>query len=161
MPFRSTRCSWWGFLMELEHFVWQWIFKEFKSLVTSPWKKNSQARRVVESHYPGVEHIEDVAGISYEEVKKWSLRYYSQCNSVLMGAGPPCQGVSGLNTDRRGALRSSLFSHVPRIRDLVRSAFMFCGCKGLKRGSSALAFRHASLPAIPVSGRALLGQRAR
>ena len=88
-------------------------------------EKNPQARRVVEAHYPGVEHIEDVASISFEEVKKWSLRY-SQCSLIVIGAGPPCQGVSGLNTDRRGALkdeRSCLFAHVPRVRDWVRLAF--------------------------------------
>lgn len=43
-----------------------------------------------------------------------------------MGAGPPCQGVSGLNVDRRGALkdhRSNFFPHVARIYDLARRRF--------------------------------------
>lgn len=52
---------------------------------------------------------------------------------ILSGAAdparPPCQGVSGLNVDRRGALhdlRSCLFSHVPRIRELLQHAFPWC-----------------------------------
>ena len=48
---------------------------------------------------------------------------------MLLGAGPPCQGVSGLNTDRRGALRdvrSCLFSHVPRIEEMIRRYFTWC-----------------------------------
>ena len=44
----------------------------------------------------------------------------------MIGGGPPCQGVSGLNFGRKGAVegpRSSLHSHVKRIIDLVRSVF--------------------------------------
>eukprot|EP00435_Cladocopium_sp_Y103_P062761 s423_g24.t1 len=61
-------------------------------------------------------------------VKQWSTQF-SQCTLVLLGAGPPCQGVSGLNADRLGALkdgRSSLFVHVPRVRDLLRQHFVWC-----------------------------------
>lgn len=42
------------------------------------------------------------------------------------GRGTPCQGVSGLNSERRGALkdhRSRLYTHVDRIEQLVRQAF--------------------------------------
>ena len=45
---------------------------------------------------------------------------------ILIGAGPPCQGVSGLNYDKKGALkdsRSSLFQEVPRIVQLFRTHF--------------------------------------
>ena len=43
-----------------------------------------------------------------------------------MGAGPPFQGVSGLNADRTGAIRderSSLSVRVPRICELFRQGF--------------------------------------
>ena len=103
-------------------------------------EKNPQARRVVESHYPGVEHVDDVATISPEVIKGWSLRY-SQCSLVLVGAGPPCQGVSGLNTDRKGALkdeRSCLFSHVPRIRDMLRLAFPWAAVHVLMESVSSM-----------------------
>ena len=58
-------------------------------------------------------------------VQAWACDY-SQATLVVIGSGAPCQGVSGLNSRRKGALRderSSLFQHVPRIKDLVRRAF--------------------------------------
>ena len=58
-------------------------------------------------------------------VTSWSLKY-SNAALIILGAGPPCQGVSGLNADKRGALkdqRSKLFKEVPRIRDLVKRKF--------------------------------------
>ena len=100
----------------------------------------SNARRVVESHYPGVEHIDDVANISAEVVRGWSLRY-SQCSLVIIGAGPPCQGVSGLNSDRRGALkdgRSCLFAHVPRIRDEAQRHFSWAQVHVLMESVSSM-----------------------
>ena len=66
--------------------------------------------------------------VDAEMVKAWSAQF-SQCSIVILGAGPPCQGVSGLNCDRKGALRderSSLFVHVARIRNLLRHAFPWC-----------------------------------
>lgn len=71
---------------------------------------------------------EDVQGITSEIVKQWSTRF-TQVPLVIIGAGPPCQGVSGLNCDRKGALRdqrSSLFMEVPRIRDEVKRHFAWC-----------------------------------
>eukprot|EP00438_Fugacium_kawagutii_P022110 Skav219854 [mRNA] locus=scaffold859:647168:648580:- [translate_table: standard] len=58
-------------------------------------------------------------------VQSWSVQF-SQAAVVVLGAGPPCQGVSGLNADRKGALRderSCLFSHVKRIGNLLRLHF--------------------------------------
>ena len=40
---------------------------------------------------------------------------------VLIGAGPPCQGVSGLNASKKGALR--LYQEVLRIKELFRVHF--------------------------------------
>ena len=83
------------------------------------------ARRVVESCFPGTIFVKDVAEISRDMVKGWAC-LYSQVSLVLIGAGPPCQGVSGLNADRRGALkdhRSGLFPHVERVFELVREGF--------------------------------------
>lgn len=98
------------------------------------------ARRVVESHYPGVISLDDVEQITAEDVKSWSMRF-SQCSAVLLGAGPPCQGVSGLNADRRGALkdaRSSLFTHVPRVRSLLRQYFPWCPVFSLMESVSSM-----------------------
>ena len=58
-------------------------------------------------------------------VRCWAAKF-SQASLVLLGAGPPCQGVSGLNSERRGALRdhrSCLFSHVRRIKELLKIHF--------------------------------------
>ena len=89
---------------------------------------SEDARRVVESWFPEVKHITDVALIDEHEVSSWSLLYPSVC-AVVLGAGPPCQGVSGLNSDRKGALkdaRSCLFTHVPRVEQLLRRFFRWC-----------------------------------
>ena len=85
-----------------------------------------EASRVLESRFPSTLFIEDgVEAVDDEMVRSWASRY-SQAAVVLIGAGPPCQGVSGLNANRRGALRdhrSCLFSHVTRIRELVKLHF--------------------------------------
>lgn len=86
---------------------------------------NPAAQRVVESHFPETVHVTQVQDITEEMVESWSLRY-SQAALVVIGAGPPCQGVSGLNADRRGALRderSSLFTRVKRIEGMVQRFF--------------------------------------
>eukprot|EP00435_Cladocopium_sp_Y103_P033945 s3415_g8.t1 len=91
-------------------------------------EKDGHARRVVESHFPEVQHVNDVELVDEAMVREWA-RAYSQASVVLLGAGPPCQGVSGLNSERKGALRdqrSKLFVHVPRIEGLVRKFFSWC-----------------------------------
>ena len=88
-------------------------------------EKNPVAARVVEAAFPGRILVQDVSEVSEEMVKEWSLTF-SHASVVLLGAGPPCQGVSGLNADRKGALkdlRSCLFVHVPRIKGLLMRAF--------------------------------------
>eukprot|EP00438_Fugacium_kawagutii_P025257 Skav212859 [mRNA] locus=scaffold786:278107:283976:+ [translate_table: standard] len=98
------------------------------------------AQRVVEYNWPGTLHVERVEEVDYEMVLSWSLRF-SQATVVVLGAGPPCQGVSGLNSDRRGALldqRSSLFSHVSRIRSLVQQAFSWCVVHSLMESVSSM-----------------------
>ena len=90
------------------------------SIETSP-----HASRVVESHFPGTIFCADVTQVSESDVADWACRF-SQCALVIVGAGPPCQGVSGLNCDRKGALkdeRSRLFKEVPRIVGLVKLKF--------------------------------------
>ena len=103
-------------------------------------EKEAYAPRVVESPFSGVVHYVDVTCIHEAEVKEWSLRF-SRCNLVVVGAGPPCQGVSGLNSDRKGALRdarSSLFTHVSRISLLVRAAFPWCQVHTLMESVSSM-----------------------
>ena len=100
-------------------------------------ESHEPARRVVESRFPGTIFVNDVAEVSEDMVKSWACKF-SQVSLVLTGAGPPCQGVSGLNADRRGALkdhRSGLFPHVDRITKLFSlgaspSADGICGFDG-------------------------------
>ena len=91
-------------------------------------EKEAVSNRVVESHYPGCAVVTCMEDIDEQMVIQWSTRF-SQCTIVVLGAGPPCQGVSGLNSDRLGALkdaRSSLFAHVPRVRGLLKKHFPWC-----------------------------------
>eukprot|EP00435_Cladocopium_sp_Y103_P010308 s267_g2.t1 len=88
-------------------------------------EKSPEARRVVESYFPDTIFIEDVEMVTDDKVQELSLKF-SNVGLVVLGAGPPCQGVSGLNAERRGALRdhrSCLFQHVPRIRAIFQRHF--------------------------------------
>ena len=88
-------------------------------------EKEPEGRRVVEAAFAGSIFVEDVSLIDEEMVLAWACQF-SQVGLILLGAGPPCQGVSGLNADKRGALkdhRSCLFQHVPRIKTLLCRAF--------------------------------------
>ena len=90
-------------------------------------ESNGEAKRVVESFFPETVFHDDVTTVDAEMVLGWSLKF-SSAGVVLLGAGPPCQGVSGLNSDRRGALRDSrsvLFKEVSRIRGLVQKFFFW------------------------------------
>ena len=84
-----------------------------------------KGRRVVESWFPGTRFFEDVKEFGESQIAELSLEF-SNVGVVLVGAGPPCQGVSGLNADKKGALkdsRSSLFQEVPRIVQLFKKFF--------------------------------------
>ena len=83
---------------------------------------------MVESNYPGVLHYEDVEEIEGLMVVEWGLRF-SQCSLVVIGAGPPCQGVSG---------RSCLFVHVSRVRDLVKRHFTWAAVHVLMESVSSM-----------------------
>ena len=88
-------------------------------------EKEGTGRLVVEVFFPDPIFHDDVRTVDEELVRSLALRFPS-VSLVLLGAGPPCQGVSGLNASKKGALRderSCLYQEVPRIRDLFRLAF--------------------------------------
>ena len=96
-------------------------------------EKAPEARRVVESFFPDTIFVDDIEAIDEEMVRNWSLRF-SNVGLVVVGAGPPCQGVSGLNAERRGALRdyrSCLFQHVPKVFQLCRRFFCWAQVHGV------------------------------
>ena len=103
-------------------------------------EKSDAASRVVEHHFPGTIHVKDVTLVDDFLVKQWSAQF-SQASLIILGAGPPCQGVSGLNCDRRGALRdarSVLFKHVSRIKALIRVHFPWCPVHVLMESVSSM-----------------------
>ena len=88
-------------------------------------EKEGTGRRVVEAFFPDSIFHDDVKTVDMEMVKGLALRFPS-VSLVLLGAGPPCQGVSALNAAKKGALRderSCLYQEVPRIQNLFRQAF--------------------------------------
>ena len=98
------------------------------------------ARRVLESQFPQCVEVPDVNLVNKDMVKDWAARF-GQVELVLVGSGPPCQGVSGLNAERKGALkdhRSSLFQHVPRITQLVKEAFPWAQVRSLMESVSSM-----------------------
>ena len=89
---------------------------------------NPAAARVVEANFPGSIWVRSVEDVTDDTVQSWSCMF-SQASLVLVGGGPPCQGVSGLNASRKGALRdarSCLFVHVPSTNGV-------CGINGHRR----------------------------
>ena len=86
---------------------------------------NAAANRVVEAWFPDALQFPSVEAVDAEMVRQWACMFPS-VGVVLLGAGPPCQGVSGLNADRKGSqkdLRSSLYKEIPRIHHLLRRYF--------------------------------------
>ena len=103
-------------------------------------ESDPHAVRVVESHFPELRHVTDVRAVNEALVREWS-RDFSQASVVVVGGGPPCQGVSGLNSDRKGALRderSKLFVHVPRITALVKRFFPWCQVHSLMESVASM-----------------------
>eukprot|EP00438_Fugacium_kawagutii_P035919 Skav227992 [mRNA] locus=scaffold390:150806:154332:- [translate_table: standard] len=103
-------------------------------------EKSPEARRTLESFFPDCVWVDDVELVTADMVSQWSLSY-SMVSLVLVAGGPPCQGVSKLNCDRKGALkdaRSSLFTHVPRIAELCRQHFPWAMVKTLAENVASM-----------------------
>eukprot|EP00438_Fugacium_kawagutii_P016411 Skav235392 [mRNA] locus=scaffold1262:478179:481154:- [translate_table: standard] len=86
---------------------------------------NESANRVVEAFFPDTITVADIQQIDDATVIGWALKF-SNVGVIIIGSGPPCQGVSGLNCDKKGALRdarSVLFKEVPRVSALMRKHF--------------------------------------
>eukprot|EP00438_Fugacium_kawagutii_P013582 Skav223043 [mRNA] locus=scaffold1069:163813:168437:+ [translate_table: standard] len=86
---------------------------------------DASARRVVEAFFADTVFHDDITTVTEHEVRAWACQFQN-VGLVIVGAGPPCQGVSGLNSQRRGALRdhrSVLFLEVPRVVSLFQKFF--------------------------------------
>lgn len=62
-------------------------------------ERDQVAHRVVESFFADTIFHDDVCTVNHEVVSRWALRFQN-VGLILVGAGPPCQGVSGLNATR-------------------------------------------------------------
>ena len=103
-------------------------------------EKDPAGRRVVEAAFGDTLFYEDVALITEDTVDVW-VEKFGQVGLILLGAGPPCQGVSGLNADKRGALkdeRSCLFQHVPRVRGLLKAKFPWAQVRTLMESVASM-----------------------
>lgn len=101
---------------------------------------NAEAQRVVEANFPESIQVEDIEAIDEEMVHSWALRF-TCVGLVLIGSGPPCQGVPGLNADRKGALRdkrSMLFLHIPKITKLFKRFFPWAQVHGLTENVASM-----------------------
>lgn len=108
---------------------------------------SEEARRVVESFFPDTLFVQDIEHISEEMFKGWSLQY-SGVGAILVGAGPPCQGVSGLNAERRGAFRdhrSSLFHYVPRVSAMCKRHFPWAQVHDLTENVASMDYEDCRL----------------
>ena len=86
------------------------------------------AKRVVETNFPAVVQVDRVEDVTPNMCRDWAGRA-SSAKVVIVGAGPPCQGVSKLNAERMGAVddnRSCLHAHVKPIVSMVQEAFPWC-----------------------------------
>ena len=68
-----------------------------------------EGNRVVEAHFPDSIMVGNVESIDENMVKSWACQH-ANVGVVVVGGGPPCQGVSGLNVDRKGALKDAISS---------------------------------------------------
>ena len=103
-------------------------------------EKDAAASRVVESRFPNTIFVQDVQTVDRAMVQEWAQQF-TQVSLVLLGGGPPCQGVSGLNASRKGALRdqrSCLFVHVDRIRSLVKQCFPWAQVRSLMENVASM-----------------------
>lgn len=103
-------------------------------------EKEKHAQRVVSSHFPETRHYDDVAMVGDEEVGGWS-RDFSQAALVLIGAGPPCQGVSGLKSGgerERSGMSGQASSHM--------SGGFGSWCSGIFLGVKSIVSWRALLP---------------
>lgn len=63
---------------------------------------SAEGARVLESSFPDSQQVGSVVNMDDRMVEGWAVKY-SNVGVVLAGWGQPCQGVSGLNVDRKGA----------------------------------------------------------
>ena len=103
-------------------------------------EKSPEARRVVEAAFADSLFLEDVEQVTEDTVREWSGRF-SQVGLILLGAGSPCLGESGILSSKKGALKSErarLLHNVLRVRDLLIQHFPWAQVRCLMESVSSL-----------------------
>eukprot|EP00438_Fugacium_kawagutii_P007521 Skav231102 [mRNA] locus=scaffold2525:415233:418787:- [translate_table: standard] len=121
-------------------------------------EKSKEASRVVEARFPNCVLVPTVEEVSEDLVKSWSLQF-SQVAVVIIGAGPPCQDVSGLNAAKKGALRgsrSSLFTHVRRIKESFQRQFPWAQVRVLMESVASMDLDDEALMSDDYGGHPLM-----
>ena len=98
-------------------------------------EKGLCVRRVVEHLFPGAIHRPDIVKVEDSDVESCALMF-GQVEMVMLGAGQPCQGVSGVASQRKGARGEegfSLFTRVKRLQALVQRNFPWAQVQTLKK----------------------------
>ena len=91
-------------------------------------EQNQDAQRVLESHFPSSKCFPDVTKLTKENIYEIAAAF-PNCCGVLLGGGPPCQGVSKLNASRKGAVadpRSCLHQVFDQIKEWIKEVFTWC-----------------------------------
>ncbi|CAE8660827.1 unnamed protein product, partial [Polarella glacialis] len=104
-------------------------------------ENNMEATRVIRANYPSTQHFSDVRSFGEAQVRQLALSF-PRVQLVLIGAGPPCQGVSALNAGRLGAVeepRFSLQSRVAWLRDLFIQEFPWAEVQVLEESVASMA----------------------
>ncbi|CAE8699900.1 unnamed protein product, partial [Polarella glacialis] len=104
-------------------------------------ENNMEAIRVIRANYPSTQHFSDIRSFGEAQVRQLALSF-PRVQLVLIGAGPPCQGVSALNAGRLGAVedpRSSLQSRVAWLRNLFIQEFPWAKVQVLEESVASMA----------------------
>ena len=90
-------------------------------------EQNPEAKRTLQSNFPGAEHYGNVEDLSEEVIASLAAKY-PRTSWVLVAGAPPCQGVSGLNAEHLGLndRRSGLYAHVELLRKVCAHVLSWC-----------------------------------
>ena len=86
---------------------------------------DSAARRLVRKRWPGVIELGSITAITPDQINRLAGTFSAAVDLVIIGAGSPCQDLSGLLAGGLGleGPRSKLFFEIPRVVSLFKEAF--------------------------------------
>ena len=84
-----------------------------------------RCKRLTRTRWPGIIELGDIRKVSDKTMELLSASVGYKLDLVIIGAGSPCQDLSGLNATGKGLAgeKSRLFYEVPRVINLARRHF--------------------------------------